>query len=200
MRTIMAVLAALWLYAAPAQAQEVSQPPQPQYKTVVFAGGCFWCMESDFDDTKGVVKTVSGYTGGTVDQPSYAEVSKGTTGHVEAVQVTYDPSLVSYEELLKVFWQNIDPFDNSGQFCDKGAQYRAGIFYATGEEQALAEASRSKVEEKFGKKVATIIRPAKRFWPAEEKHQDYHAKSAVSYGFYRTACGRDQTLKEIWGE
>lgn len=183
--------------AQPSDKKDVA--PKQKYATAIFAGGCFWCMESDFDDVKGVVDTTSGYTGGTLDEPTYEQVSKGNTGHRESLKVTYDPTMVSYDDLLKVFWQNIDPFDNEGQFCDKGTQYRAAIFYITREEEEKAIASAKAVEAKFGKHIATAILPASRFWFAEDDHQNYHEKNDYGYKFYRTACGRDSRLEELWG-
>lgn len=206
MKTLLAALAAVILYCAPALAQDAMSPPEQlmdpptRYRTAVFAGGCFWCMESDFEDKKGVVKVVSGYTGGMEDYPTYKQVSSGKTGHFEAIEVTYDTNSVDYADLLDIFWQNVDPFDENGQFCDKGTQYRAAIFYRNDREKELARASLAKVEKKFGKKVATSIRAAKRFWPAEDYHQDYHKKSSVSYKYYRFSCGRDKKLEKLWGE
>lgn len=170
----------------------------PQKKTAVFAGGCFWCMESDFEHEKGkVLDVVSGYTGGKTQNPTYYEVSGGDTGHFESVQVTYDPATITYTQLLEIFWQNVDPFDENGQFCDKGSQYRAAIFYGSDEEKKLAEASLKKVEEKYGKKVATLILPAAAFYPAEEKHQNFHDTQALHYMMYRNGCGRDAKLDKI---
>ncbi|MDE1151171.1 MAG: peptide-methionine (S)-S-oxide reductase MsrA [Micavibrio sp.] len=169
-------------------------------KTAIFAGGCFWCMESDFDDKKGVLKVTSGYTGGTTVNPTYEEVSSGATGHLESVEVTYDPAVVSYAGLLTIYWQNVDPFDAEGQFCDKGTQYHAAIFYGNDDEKALAEESLKKVEQKFGKPVEALLKPASIFYPAEEYHQGYHKKNAFSYGMYRRGCGRDARTKELWGD
>ena len=203
---LLAALAAVILSTSPAGAQDASMPPETlmnpptKFRTAVFAGGCFWCMESEFEDKKGVVKVQSGYTGGQEDFPTYKQVSKGQTGHFEAIEVTYDSDRVDYEDLLGIFWENVDPFDENGQFCDKGAQYRAAIFYKNDREKEQARASLEKVEKKFGKKVATSIRAAKRFWPAEDYHQDYAKKSAISYKFYRTTCGRDKKLEKLWGE
>jgi peptide-methionine (S)-S-oxide reductase len=165
----------------------------------IFAGGCFWCMEHPFDELVGVISTTSGYTGGRAANPTYKEVSAGRTGHAESVQVTYDPSKVSYEKLLDVFWHNIDPLAVDQQFCDEGSQYRSAIFYGTPNEQALAEASKQKVQEEFDKPVATQIVAAGRFYPAEEYHQDYYRKNPLRYKFYRLKCGRDQRLQQLWG-
>lgn len=172
--------------------------PQAAAKTAIFAGGCFWCMESDFDDQKGVLQTTSGYTGGTTVNPTYEEVSSGATGHLEAVEVTYDPAVVSYAQLLTIYWQNVDPFDTKGQFCDKGTQYHAAIFYGNDEEKKLAEESLKNVQAKFSQPVAILLKPATTFYPAEEYHRDYHKKNALSYEMYRNNCGRDARTKEIW--
>lgn len=168
--------------------------------TATFAGGCFWCMEKPFDALEGVVSTISGYTGGTVENPSYEQVSAGGTGHVEAVQITYDPAQIDYDDLLSVFWQNVDPLDNRGQFCDKGNQYRAKIFVQTEQERQLAEESKQALASRFGNQpIATTIEPAQAFYAAEDYHQDYYLKHPVRYNFYRTACGRDKRLSEVWG-
>jgi peptide-methionine (S)-S-oxide reductase len=192
MKILGAALLALCLWTGAAHAAET--------KTAVFAGGCFWCMESDFEYQKGVSAAVSGYTGGTTKNPTYQEVSSGDTGHFEAVRVSYDPAQVSYEQLLGIFWQNVDPFDPNGQFCDKGSQYRAAIFYSGADEKAAAEAFQKKVEEKFGKPVATLILPAAPFYEAEEYHQDYKSKNSLHYGMYRRGCGRDSDLDAVWGK
>jgi len=171
--------------------------------TATFAGGCFWCMEKPFDALEGVVSTTSGYTGGTKENPTYEEVSAGRTGHVESVQVVYDPTQISYEELLEVFWKNIDPVDNRGQFCDKGSQYRAKIFTYDEQQRQLAEASKQRLSTQAKFKttpIATEIEPAQAFYPAENYHQDYYLKHPLRYNFYRTACGRDKRLAEVWGE
>ena len=170
--------------------------------TATFAGGCFWCMEGPFDKLDGVISTTSGYTGGTKVDPNYYEVSAGGTGHVEAVQVVYVPAKVSYERLLQVFWKNVDPVDNRGQFCDKGSQYQAKIFAHDDNQQTLAEQSKQALsrQAKFQKApIVTAIEPAQTFYPAEEYHQDYYLKHPVRYKYYRTACGRDRRLAEVWG-
>ncbi len=168
----------------------------------IFAGGCFWCMEKPFDKLDGVVSTTSGYTGGKLENPTYKQVSAGRTGHTEAMQVVYDPEKVSYEKLLSVFWHNIDPLDPKGQFCDKGSQYRSGVFYGNEEEKALAEASKAELEtmEPFDQGIATEITMASAFYPAEDYHQNYYETNAVRYNFYRKACGRDRRLEQLWGE
>jgi peptide-methionine (S)-S-oxide reductase len=187
-----------------ATADSVSKAPgaDTNLATATFAGGCFWCMEKPFDELDGVLSTTSGYTGGTKVDPTYAEVSAGGTGHVEAVEVVYDPAKVNYDTLLNVFWKNVDPVDDRGQFCDKGSQYRAKIFVHGDEQQALAEQSKRSLmaEPKFeANPIVTAIEPAQTFYPAEDYHQDYYLKHPVRYKFYRTACGRDQRLAEVWG-
>ncbi|MCB0336102.1 MAG: peptide-methionine (S)-S-oxide reductase MsrA [Bdellovibrionales bacterium] len=167
-------------------------------KTAVFAGGCFWCMQPPFDKTPGVKRTVVGYTGGHKENPSYHDVSAGSTGHVEAIQVFYDPKEISYEKLLDIFWHNIDPFDNQGQFCDKGPQYRSAIFISTESEQQAAEASKQAVEKEKGQSVFTDIKTISMFYDAEEYHQDYYKKNPLRYKFYRYSCGRDSRLGSIW--
>jgi peptide-methionine (S)-S-oxide reductase len=167
-----------------------------------FAGGCFWCMEHPFDELPGVVSVTSGYTGGQKKNPTYEEVSAGTTGHAEAVQIIYDPAKVSYEKLLSVFWHNIDPTVRDRQFCDVGNQYRSGIFYHNEEQQRLARQSKSQLEKvkTFREPVVTEIVQATEFYPAEEYHQHYYKKNPIRYKFYRTSCGRDRRLKELWGD
>jgi peptide-methionine (S)-S-oxide reductase len=170
--------------------------------TAVFAGGCFWCMEPPFEKLDGVTAVVSGYTGGTLENPTYEQVSAGKSGHTEAVQIIYDPKQISYAELLKVFWKNIDPLDSAGQFCDKGPQYRSGIYYQSDAEKRAAEESRNKLTQMGpfkGKAIATEIIQIKQFYPAEEYHQDYYKKNPLRYRFYRLRCGRDQRLKTLWG-
>jgi peptide-methionine (S)-S-oxide reductase len=164
-----------------------------------FAGGCFWCMEPPYDKLDGVISTTSGYTGGHLDNPTYKQVSSGKTGHYEAVQVEYDPARVSYQELLDVFWVNVDPFDARGQFCDKGPQYRAAIFVQNDEEEKLARQSKQSLEAKTGEglNIVTEILPTSTFYPAEEYHQDYYQKNPVRYNYYRFACGRDRRLEDV---
>jgi len=178
----------------------LSDAAQPEKAT--FAGGCFWCMVPPFEKLDGVIKVVSGYTGGHKDNPTYEEVSSGTTGHVESIQVTYDPARVSYKRLLDVFWRQIDPTDAGGQFVDRGAQYRSVIFYHNAEQKALAGKSKAELGRSghFGKPIVTEILPASIFYPAEEYHQDYWKKNPIRYKFYRYNSGRDQFLKATWGE
>ena len=167
-----------------------------------FAGGCFWCTEADFEKVPGVVKVISGYTGGHKENPSYEEVSSGTTGHVEAVQIYYDPAKVTYEQLLDVFWKHIDPTDPGGQFVDRGAQYRSVIFTHDEEQKRVAEKSKEKLisSGKFQKPIVTEIVKLGKFYEAEEVHQDYYKKHALKYKFYRYGSGRDQFLGKVWGE
>ncbi|HSB04161.1 MAG TPA: peptide-methionine (S)-S-oxide reductase MsrA [Thermodesulfobacteriota bacterium] len=169
-------------------------------RVATFAGGCFWCTESDFEKVPGVVKVLSGYTGGKKENPSYQEVSSGTTGHIEAVQVFYDPSKITYEELLDTFWKHIDPTDSGGQFVDRGAQYRSAIFYHDEEQKILAEKSKEALMKsgKFDKPIVTEIIRFTRFYEAEEYHQDYYKKNPLRYKYYRYGSGRDQFLKKVW--
>jgi len=171
-----------------------------------FAGGCFWCMEKPFDKLDGVKSTISGYLGGHKKNPSYKQVSAGRTGHTEAIQITYDPTVVSYQKLLSVFWKNVDPFDGRGQFCDKGSQYRPGIFFHS-EAQKL-EANKSLLELRTGElknaleegeEIAVEITKASKFYDAEDYHQDYYKKNPVRYNYYRYSCGRDKRLNQVWG-
>ncbi len=166
----------------------------------IFAGGCFWCMEGPFEQLDGVYQAVAGYTAGRVDNPTYQQVSAGTTGHTEAVRIAYDPEKVSYENLLETFWRNIDPTDGGGQFADRGSQYRTGIYYQTEEERALAEASKAALEArgKFSDPIVTEIEPASTFYVAEEVHQDYYKTNADHYNRYKVGSGRDGYLKETW--
>jgi len=172
----------------------------PNVRTAIFAGGCFWCMEPPYDKVNGVLETTSGYSGGHVKNPTYDQVSAGGTGHAEVVQVKYDANKVSYSDLLNIFWHNVDPFDAGGQFCDRGDQYRAEIFYSNDKEKQLAEESKKKIETELGKKVVTQIKPAATFYPAEAYHQDYYQRNPLRYKYYRYRCGRDQRLEEVWGK
>jgi len=167
-----------------------------------FAGGCFWCVEADFDKVAGVISTTSGYIGGTLANPSYEQVSAGTTGHAEAVQIVFDPRKVSYERLLEVFWVNIDPTVTNRQFCDVGSPYRTAIFVHDEAQRRAAEASKAALEKRkpFKDPIVTPIEAATTFYPAEEYHQDYYRKNPLRYNFYRSGCGRDARLKELWGD
>ena len=175
--------------------------PPPGLEQAIFAGGCFWCMEPPFDHLDGVVSTTSGYTGGTVDNPDYRQVSAGGTGHTEAVSVIYDPKKVSYAKLLEVYWVNVDPTVNDGQFCDQGLQYRPEIFYRDETQKAAAERSKAEVSrtKPFPEPIVLAVTRAGIFWPAEDYHQDYYLKNPVRYKFYRASCGRDARLKALWG-
>jgi len=188
----------LWLAAS---VLTLASPPA-QRATAIFAGGCFWCEETAFEGLPGVFSVVSGYTGGQKKNPTYEEVSAGSTGHAESVEVTYDPSLITYEKLLEVFWHNVDPTQSNGQFCDHGTQYRSAIFYKDEAQRKAAEESKRRVEEmpRFKGKVVTQIVAASTFYPAEEYHQDFYKKSPVRYQSYRQGCGRDARLKELWGD
>jgi peptide-methionine (S)-S-oxide reductase len=173
-----------------------------QLEKATFAGGCFWCMEPAFDHLEGVVSVTSGYTGGTRKNPTYEEVSSGSTGHAEVIQIVYDPSKISYARLLDLFWHNIDPTVQNRQFCDVGRQYRSAIFYHNDSQKSLAEESKKSLE-KSGKikgPIYTEITPATEFYKAEEYHQRYYTKNPIRYNFYRFECGRDSRLKEIWGK
>ena len=172
-----------------------------QVETAIFAGGCFWCMEPPFDKLDGVLSTTSGYIGGHKKEPSYKEVSRGGTGHTEAVRIVYDPSRISYEQLLVVFWRNIDPTTADRQFCDSGDQYRSGIFYSSESQRLQAVESLRALEQNktFAEPVVTEISPAGTFYEAEDYHQDYYQKNPLRYKYYRYSCGRDKRLEELWG-
>ncbi len=199
MRRLLLVIIASFALAGGVWAQALQPPPAAGLKVATFAGGCFWCMEPPFEAIPGVSAVVSGYTGGTVANPSYAQVSTGRTGHKEAVQVTYDPAQVPFQALLDVFWRNVDPFDAGGQFCDRGNEYATAVFAADPEQRAQSEASKAAVQARFNKPVATPVVEAGPFYRAEDYHQGYHAKNPVRYKFYRFKCGRDARLKEVWG-
>lgn len=170
------------------------------HAVATFAGGCFWCVEADFDAVDGVIATTSGYIGGHEPDPTYEQVSAGGTGHTEAVEIRYDPDRVSYRELLAVFWVNHDPTTNERQFCDRGSQYRPGIFYHDAEQKRLAEESRREIRESHPFEVVTEITEATTFYEAEAYHQDYYEKNPIRYKIYRYGCGRDARLEELWGE
>lgn len=188
-----------------------AQAPQPQPTTqssvanpgvAIFAGGCFWCTESDFDKMPGVIETTSGYIGGHVENPTYEQVSAGQSGHIEAVRVRFDPSKTSYTKLLEAFWPTIDPVTANAQFCDHGSQYRSAIFYSTTEEQQQAEASKAALQAsgRLPAPVVTEVLPASTFYPAEDYHQDYYQRNPLRYSYYRNGCGRDQRLQQLWGD
>ena len=202
MRRLHLALAALLALAPAGRAAAQGAAPGPARgpATAVFAAGCFWCAEADFEKVPGVLDAVSGYTGGRVVDPTYEQVSGGGTGHLEVVQVRYDPRRVSYAQLLAVFWRNVDPFDAAGQFCDKGEQYTAAIYVQDAEQRRLAEASLRALAPRGGGPVATRILDAAPFYRAEEYHQAYYTKNPLRYKFYRSRCGRDDRLAEVWGE
>jgi peptide-methionine (S)-S-oxide reductase len=191
----------LLLAASPEMAGRAAAGGADPLATATFAGGCFWCMEPPYDKLPGVVDTISGYTGGRIRNPTYEQVSSGGTGHYEALQVRYDPRKVTYEKLLEVFWMNIDPYDGAGQFCDRGSQYRAAVFYHDEEQRRLAEASKRQLETsgKLKGRIMTDFLPAPTFYRAEDYHQNYYQENPVRYKLYRYGCGRDRRLKEIWG-
>jgi peptide methionine sulfoxide reductase msrA/msrB len=181
--------------------KEMQDKPQ-NTKEAYFAGGCFWCTEADFEKVDGVIEAISGYTGGRLANPTYKQVSKGGTGHVEAVKVIYDPSKVTYEELLEVFWMHVDPTDGDGQFVDRGSQYRSVIFYGNEQEHRLAEASKERLAAsgRFEEPIVTDILPLGPFYPAEDYHQDYYKRNPIRYRWYRYGSGRDQFLKKVWAD
>jgi len=191
----------LLLFIFPVTGGAAGPGTDPGYSKATFAGGCFWCMEPPFDALDGVISTTSGYTGGHQQNPTYKEVSRGGTGHTEAIEIVYDPKQVSYAELLDVYWHNIDPTDPHGQFCDKGDQYRSEIFFHDDEQKKLADQSKAALVElkPFTNDVVTGVTAATVFYPAEDYHQDYYTKNPVRYKFYRYGCGRDKRLEELWG-
>ena len=167
-------------------------------KKVYFAGGCFWCMEESFDKVEGVISVVSGYSGGHLKNPTYADVVYTDSGHVEAVEVTYDPKVLSYEKLLEIFWKNIDPFDAAGQFCDKGKSYRSVIFFSNKKQKDLINDSFKKVEKMFNKEIVTLVWKFEKFYKAESFHQNYYENNFIRYLMYKNGCQREETLKKIW--
>jgi len=194
-------LCAVIAFAQPAKAPAAATAAATTTAIATFAGGCFWCMEPPYDKQEGVIATTSGYMGGTKKYPTYEEVSSGGTGHTEVVQVVYDPARVSYPKLLEIFWRNIDPTVKDRQFCDVGDQYRAAIFVHTEAQRSAAEASKAALEKSkpFKGTLVTPVAAAGDFWPAEDYHQDYYLKNPVRYAYYRTGCGRDARLKQLWG-
>jgi peptide methionine sulfoxide reductase msrA/msrB len=198
------VLGVAWLFGASREARSWTAPagPPPKLAHATFAGGCFWCMEPAFDGVPGVYATTSGYAGGSVKNPSYEQVSSGSTGHAESVQVAYDPNRVSYEQLLEAFWHNVDPTDGGGQFCDRGNQYRSAIFYENEAQKAAALASKQALEasHRLPGAVVTQVVPLPAFYAAEEYHQDFYKKNPVRYHSYRAGCGRDHRLAQLWGK
>ena len=191
------IASALAFGVSPSQAEE-----QKGHKTAIFAGGCFWCVESDFDKVPGVVTTISGYIGGTSKDPTYKQVTAGGTGHIEAVKITYDPKKVTYSRLLDIFWRSVDPTDAGGQFCDRGESYQTTVFAVDDEQKRTAEASKAALQKsgKLENPIVTPIRPAGMFYAAEDYHQDYYKKNPVRYRFYRFGCGRDARVRALWGD
>ncbi len=189
-----------------------ASPALAATETAILAGGCFWCVEADFEKVPGVKSVVSGYTGGTLDNPTYEDVSHGNTGHYEAVKITFDDTKVSYDMLLYAFFRSVNPTDPGGQFCDRGDSYRTAIFVKNAEQKRIAEMAKAEAAQALGKKIVTPILPAQTFWPAEDYHQDYYKgqsivltragpkRQANAYKFYRNACGRDQRVRELWGD
>jgi len=204
MRTLISPLALVVMLSCSAPGAKAGQPAAEPIEAgqaeAIFAGGCFWCMEKPFDAVPGVISTTSGYTGGKEKNPTYEDVGYHRTSHVEALRVIYDPTKTDYETLLGVFWHNIDPTQDNGQFCDKGDQYRSALFPMNAEEKSAAKKSLKAVEKELGQKVVTTIREPSTFWVAEEYHQDFYKKEPIHYGKYRAGCGRDRRLKEVWGE
>ncbi|HEX2724438.1 MAG TPA: peptide-methionine (S)-S-oxide reductase MsrA [Beijerinckiaceae bacterium] len=200
----LAVAAALASGSARAEDERTQLAPEAPagLALATFAGGCFWCMEPPFDKLAGVVSTTSGYTGGRAPGATYKEVSRGGTGHTEAVRVVYDPGKVSYEELVDTFWKNVDPLDPEGQFCDQGDMYRPAIFTHDDKQKAIAEASKSAfaASGRFKDPIVVTVEPAREFWVAEDYHQDYYLKNPLTYAYYRWGCGRDARLEELWGK
>ena len=168
------------------------------YKKVYFAGGCFWCMEESFDKVEGIIQSTSGYSGGHLKNPTYKDVIYKDTGHVETIEITYDPKKVSYEKLVEVFWKNIDPFDRYGQFCDKGKSYRSVIFFENNKQKKVIKKSITEIEKRFNSKVVTLLWKFDKFYQAESYHQDYYQKNFLRYLAYKKACQREEVLKKIW--
>ena len=183
-----------------ANAQAPAKPDGTEIAT--FAGGCFWCVEADFDKVEGVLSTISGFMGGKTAKPNYRDVTAGGTGHLEVVQITYDPKKVSYQKLLDVFWKSVDPYDDIGQFCDKGDSYRTAIFTHSPEQKAAADAAKAALDKDNPLKqpIVTRVLDASTFTAAEDYHQDFHTKNPMRYKSYRYGCGRDARLEQIWGK
>ncbi len=199
--TALLAAAALWSAAFQTSAQTAAQSSTPSTAKATFAGGCFWCVEADFDKVPGVISTTSGYTGGSVANPTYQQVSNKTTGHAEVVEIVFDPAKVSYEKLLEVFWRSIDPTTKDRQFCDAGSPYRTAIYTHGPQQAAAAQASLMALQRSkpFAEPIVTTLHPATAFYAAEEYHQDYYIKNPVRYRYYRTSCGRDARLQQLWG-
>ncbi len=190
-----AIIIAGALYAGSAFAQQ-----DDELARATFAGGCFWCMEPPYDQVDGVVETISGFSGGHVADPSYQQVVQGGTGHLEVVQVVYDPEQVDYQQLLDIYWPNVDPFDGGGQFCDRGESYRPAIFVHDERQEQLARESLEARQARFEQPIAVTIEPFEAFYPAEAYHQNYYRENSIRYKYYRWRCGRDERLEEVWGD
>tara|TARA_Y100001970_G_scaffold220744_1_gene271212 strand:- start:2794 stop:3417 length:624 start_codon:yes stop_codon:yes gene_type:complete len=171
---------------------------QSNYKKAYFAGGCFWCMEESFDKFDGIIKSISGYSGGQFKNPTYKDVIYKDTGHVETIEITYDPKKISYNKLLEIFWKNIDPFDEYGQFCDKGKSYRSVVFFENDQQERIIKKSILNLENKFDAKIVTLLWKFEKFYKAEDYHQDYYQKNFLRYLAYKKACKREESLKKIW--
>ncbi len=202
--TLLAAIVAVLIVAPPgSRAQDTGQSAaSDQTAVAIFAGGCFWCVEADFDKVPGVLETVSGFIGGTTEDPSYKQVVQGGTGHLEAVRITYDPDVVSYVQLLNILWRSIDPTDDGGQFCDRGEPYTTAIFAVNAEQKGLAEQSKTELNaaQVLSAPIVTSVRDAGTFYEAEDYHQDYYKKNPVRYRVYRYGCGRDARVRQVWGE
>lgn len=199
---LLSFIAATTVVAGNDSMKKTTETATGKFEKATFAGGCFWCMEAPFDKLPGVVSVTSGYTGGNMKNPTYKQVSAGGTGHAEAVQIVYDPTRIGYSKLLDVFWHNTDPTVADRQFCDVGSQYRPGIFYHSEEQRLLALKSKGSLEKSkpFKELIVTEVTEAGEFYPAEEYHQQYYKKNPIRYRYYRNRCGRDQRLKELWGD
>ena len=199
---LLSLIAATTVAAGNDPMKKTTETAAGKFEKATFAGGCFWCMEAPFDQLSGVVSVTSGYTGGSLKNPTYKQVSAGGTGHAEAVQIVYDPTRIGYAKLLDVFWRNTDPTVADRQFCDVGSQYRSGIFYHSEEQGLLALKSKEALEKSkpFKGPIVTEVTKAGEFYPAEEYHQHYYKKNPIRYRYYRSGCGRDRRLKELWGD
>lgn len=199
---LVAGLVSSFAFSAVVVSLEGTSKSKPGIETAIFAGGCFWCTESDFDKVSGVISTTSGYIGGSVRNPTYEQVSAGVTGHTEAVEIKFDPKKITYAQLLKFFWLSIDPLTPNRQFCDSGSQYRSGIFYTSESQKKQALASKKSLDDSkiFKQPIVTEVTAATSFYPAEDYHQDYHTKNPIRYSYYRNGCGRDDRLEQLWGK
>ncbi len=202
-RRLAGLLVALAALASPASAQRIADaPPAPGTELATFAGGCFWCVEADFDKVPGVTRTISGFMGGTTKNPTYEQVTRGGTGHLEVVQIHFDPKKISYKDLVHLFYRTIDPTDDTGQFCDKGDGYRTAVFAHSDQQRAEAEAEKSRIDasKRFPQPIVTRVLPASEFTSAPDYHQDFYTKSPGRYYSYRAGCGRDARVRALWGD